>query len=169
MRDSGVLTVALLLVLGQAADAATPGHRRLGLWTMRVEELGSSAAPLTSKFCVDRATEAALIKLASDLDPKACPVVRTHPTANGSSADIVCRQGSSIVTSHIVLQVGEATFSSRSDIRTSGPLGRTSKQTILTAARWVGRCPSGMKPGDIVTSSGARLKLGPKGPGRGED
>ncbi len=128
---------------------------------MTVREIGSTAPPLVSKFCIDRRTEATLSTFASNFKSQDCPVLKTHPAADGSSTDAVCRRGSAIMTSHSELHVGETAFSTRSDIRTSEPLGRSRKQTILGNAHWLGACPSGMMPGDLVTSTGLRLKLAP--------
>jgi len=149
--------ISFLLVLN--GHAARSGHRRPGLWTMTIREIGSTAPPLVSKFCIDRRTEAALATLASNFNSQDCPVLKNHPTADGSSADAVCRRGGAIITSHSEMHVGETAFSIRSDIRTSEPFGRSRKQTILGTAHWLAACPSGMKPGDLVTSTGLRLKL----------
>jgi hypothetical protein len=126
---------------------------------MTIREIGSKAPPLVSKFCIDRRTEAALATFKSNFSPQNCPVLKTHATADGSSTDAVCRHGGAIITSHNVVHVGETDFSTRSDTRTSEPFARSRKETILGNAHWLAACPSGMVPGDLVTSTGLRLKL----------
>ena len=152
----GSVAAFLASIHGCIAD---PGHRRPGLWAMSVQVVNSRSTPLLSRFCIDQETEQALTTLSTDDQGRDCPVLSVHLTRMGSVVDAVCREGTAIETSHTVIEVNEFSFHSRSERRTSVAVGRGRNQIVVASARWVGPCPRGMKPGDIVTANGLRFNL----------
>ncbi|MGH7174969.1 MAG: DUF3617 domain-containing protein [Minisyncoccia bacterium] len=155
---------AAMCELALSAATITPaiseniGHRRAGLWQVTLRD-SNSQKPVSLKICIDQKTETALAQLASTAGSNACPVFQVRSKGNSGTIDSVCSAKTTIETAHTSFTSSQIAFHSVSRIRTSVPVGRPSFRSVVRDARWAGPCPHNMKPGEVLTSDGAKLQL----------
>lgn len=153
----------LALVLLSAAPALAEVQlplRKAGLWDVKVDHEGGRMPGVTVQQCTSEAVDR---EFTSDFAPSAkqnCSKADVQKTATGYVMDSVCSLGGTTVTSH-----AETTgdFDSAYTVKVAsrskgGKFGdRNSKITI--AAKWVGPCKEGQKPGDVVMPGGFKMNM----------
>lgn len=117
---------------------------------------------LTSKYCIDAATEDALMNSGQSMMQKACSKRDVHVVGGNGTVDTVCKFGKYTQTAHaIVTFTGNTAYQMQTHDHMDPPMpygGADHSSTI--DARWMGPCPPDMKPGDIVTANGMRMNMG---------
>jgi hypothetical protein len=112
------------------------------------------------KQCVDKETDAKMLKMASSGDLQDCSKNELSRTSSGYRFEAECAISGSKVTS-----AGE--FRGDFDKEYTGKIstvfspalfGKTRSESNIKA-RWVGNCPAGMSPGDMVLPNGMKMSL----------
>jgi len=155
-------SLASFAVAGAVADVLP--HRKPGLWQMTASMQGSPLPPMTSKYCIDAATESALISAGQNAANKMCSTSSVHMMGSTGTIDATCKFGDMTTTSHTVITfVSDSAYHSETRSHMS-PAPKYIKGDHVTTndAKWMGPCPAGMKPGDIVMGNGMRMHLDAK-------
>lgn len=159
------VSIALVASVATAlpAKADLLPHRKPGLWQMTVSMQGSPMPPMTSKYCIDAATESALISAGQNAANKMCSSETIHMNGSTGTVDATCKFGAMTSTSHTVIAfVGNAAYHSETSSHFSpAPPHVKSDHVTINDAKWMGACPAGMKPGDIEMPNGMRMHLDP--------
>ena len=154
MRQSSRLLMFLLpLVLLSAAPALAEVQlplRKAGLWDVKVDHEGGRMPGVAVQQCTSEAVDR---EFTSDFAPSAkqnCSKADVQKTATDYVMDSVCTLGGTTGDFDSAYTVKVAARSK------GGKFGdRNSKITI--AAKWVGPCKEGQKPGDVVMPGGFKM------------
>jgi hypothetical protein len=166
MRASNILFAALsglCLAAGtaQAQPSAAP-VRKPGFWETTMTMEGPHAHVMVTKICTDAALERRTATFGGANPGKDCAVHEMHRTVGGFAFRSVCKRHDVTTTT-----AGTATgdFNSRYRVESttrisaaSGPPGR--ERHMVMDNRWLGACPAGRKPGDLVLSNGEVMSMG---------
>jgi hypothetical protein len=155
-----VAGISLTLVAAQAAGLEDLPKRKAGLWEMSMASANDKQGPVTSRVCIDAATDAALTSFGLGIANQMCSKHDIRVSGNVATIDTVCKIGESQQTSHSTLSyTGNDAY--RIDVRShfDPPFLGKSDSTMTQMARWTGACPADMKPGDLVMGNGMRINL----------
>jgi uncharacterized protein DUF3617 len=136
--------------------------RNPGLWEMRMASGGPG--PSTLQICLNAAIDREMLEFGNGGRGGTCEKHDVARTNGGFVVDSICLRGTLRQSSHVVItgdfsSAYTATIMSRNDPPGAGgttPAGET-KTTI--EARWLGPCKADQQPGDIITSTGAKLRF----------
>lgn len=158
------LTATLLISLLPAALPAGAGEsippRKAGLWEIATEASMIPGQKMMAQRCVGPDGDGDV------LDPgarerKKCTPPRISRAGSAYVTDMTCTvQGSTATIHGTVSGDFQNQYSGRIDTTYAPPLHGLSSSSMVIAARWLGPCPAGQKPGDTVLSTpGGRLNL----------
>jgi len=154
---AGVLLASALL----QAQASELPQRRAGMWIMTMELSARPGQTVTSEQCVDGKTDARMQSHGLQMNEQGNCRISRRKNGESYQMDSECRQGSTVVKSHSVI---DGDFSSayrmKTDVTYSPALmGKTHAQ-MRVSARYAGACKAGMQPGDIFMNG---IKVGSLG------
>jgi Protein of unknown function (DUF3617) len=136
------------IALVMAADQRP--HYKPGLWNITVTL--ASAKPASEKICIDQATETLMYQVGTNTAQKACSSSQVHSNSSQITVDAVCQSETSKHTVHSVTNfTGDTAFHADIASHYETPVGRPDSKSTLDG-KWMGACPSDMKPGDAVVS-----------------
>jgi hypothetical protein len=157
-----VALIAAVVIPVVAAAAPAPPQRKSGWWEMTMQM--SAPVPMTQKMnlCTDPATEARNSAFAAQQNPGAdCTNGPVTPTAGGWRFSSTCRTGGMTMTT-----TGVATGDFNSNYRvesttrmTPAPMPQMAESKMVITSRWLGPCPAGRVPGDMVMGNGMVMNL----------
>jgi|GEM_PF-441798 len=153
--------IALTNFVSYALADSLPS-RKPGLWEITVSShVGDTTHPTSMKQCTDQATDTKLLQAGSELQGHTnCSKNEFTRTSDGYSIASVCKHAGSTISSEGRF-TGDFTAEYSGDMTaTFDPpmLGQRSSKTTIRA-RWLGSCPSDMRPGDTVLSNGLKLNM----------
>ncbi len=161
MRTSrAIIYLSLFASLPSIALATDLPKRASGLWETTVT-MQKGIPPQKMKECVDEATDAEMMKMATDATTSmgaSCSKNDVRKTASGFESKSECSMaGSKIHTTGSF--TGDFTTEYKGEVTTTmtPPLfGQPGSKTTITAKR-LGPCAADMKPGDIVMANGMKM------------
>jgi hypothetical protein len=157
MRDRFLGVAIVIVILGVCAPALGDPlpKRRPGLWEMSINSPDAGRTH-TSKQCVDETTDAKLQSMMNNGPAQGvCSKNEFTRTSTGFESHAECAIGSSKMTS-VGAFTGDFDSAYTGTVVTSfdPPLIGKGSSSVSISAKWVGACPSDMKPGDMVTDRG---------------
>jgi hypothetical protein len=160
---TGFSTLALLMLVGATcAHADSYPHRKPGLWELTMSSPDSKAPPVTSRMCIDPATEASLMSGAGGACSTVCSTCDVKFTGSSGTVDTVCKFGGNTQTTHSQITfTGDTGYRSEVLAKFEKPIGGKTERRSLHEAKWVGTCPADMKPGDVVLPTGTKMHIDP--------
>ena len=163
MSVRAAMLLCVPAVLAATASADMWPHRKPGLWQMTMTMQGAPMPPMKSKYCVDAATESALIAAGQNAANKMCKSSGFRMTGGAGSVDAVCKFDNITSTSHTTIMfAGDSAYHSETRSHMSPAPAYMKADSVMTSdARWIGPCPAGMKPGDAVLANGMHMHLDP--------
>jgi Protein of unknown function (DUF3617) len=175
MRRAPVFLVAVLAVccaFVPHASALDMPARKAGLWELHMD-LGIANLPVrVMKHCIDAATDK-LMNAQYGGAGQNCSRQDVAKSGATMTIDAVCEFGGATVTSHSVVS-GSFDSAYTVDVtstRAGGPprpgMPPTGSTHMKIAAKWLGPCEAGQKPGDILMPNGMKMNIldMPKAPG----
>jgi len=159
-RTCLVVGASITIAAVQAAGLEDLPKRKPGLWEMSMVSAEGKQGQMTSRVCIDTATDAALTRFGLGMMNQMCSKRDIRVSGNVATIDMVCKIGESQQTSHsTITYTGNNAY--RIDVRAhfEPPFLGKSDSTMTQAARWTGACPADMKPGDLVMGNGMRINL----------
>ena len=160
-----VCLIAGLLVAAAPAWALDLPTRKAGLWEMTMEFQGHSKLPMqTMKQCTDAASDKLMTYNFGGAAEKNCQKQDIKNTGGTITIDSVCSFGGNTSTSHAVVS-GDFNSAYAVDVVSkregAAPSGQRAygESHMKIAAKWVGPCAAGQKPGDVVMSNGRTMNV----------
>lgn len=162
MRTKAFVTVASLTLMAVPALADMPEiNYRPGLWNMSVTSGGDTTS---SKMCIDKATQANMMKMGSAVSKEMCSSQKFNKVGAVMTVESVCKMGKSTITSRAVYTfTGDTGYTAKVDSKYAPPMMGISSDTSTISAKWAGACPAGMVPGDMVLANGMKMHIGKDG------
>lgn len=144
------LALSILLVAAGAAAADAPA-RKSGLWEITNRMGGPHPMTQTMQQCVDEKTDKLTEQAGAQEARKNCSKNEVRREGGKVIADSVCKFDGTTATTRAEFS-GDFSSSYRGDIRTtySPPMEGMKEMQMNLAAKWLGPCKAGMKPGDVV-------------------
>ena len=155
-----VLFAAALLVAGAAAADQLP-HRKPGLWQITSAMPSGRMPPMSSKLCIDARTEKAMMSMGQKASNKMCSRHSLNMAGNMATMDSTCKFGHSTVATHSTTTFsGDEAYRTETHVRYSPPLYGRTESVMTQDGKWVGPCPAGMEPGDMIGPNGMKMHMG---------
>ncbi len=154
MRQLLTLTTCTL-VTGIALAADAPA-RKSGLWELTTSMGGPQAMQTTMQACVDAKTDQ-WAGPSADMQ-KNCSKNAVSHSAGMVTVDSVCSFNGTTASTHAEFR-GNFGSTYRGDIHTTytPPMHGLKDSRVSIAARWLGPCKPGMKPGDMLMPGGMKF------------
>lgn len=151
--------------LSAARARFQPPDRRAGLWEQVMTRDGSPP-PLVGKvrLCLDKATEAGLSPFGARLRGRACPersVTRATDGAYLFSSRCELGQAGLTTASGRLVRPSATAYEAHEESVTRGAVMEqlNGRHVVDIKAVWLGPCPAGMAPGDLVLNGGLKINL----------
>ena len=147
-------TVALLVATG--THAADMPKRKPGLWQIETR-MAAGPGMGAIKQCIDEKTDDFSQQLGEQHKNK-CSESDIRNTGDKILVHSVCKMGTSIATTDATI-TGRFDSDYRGDIRIkyNPPLQGMSEAAMTIAAKWLGPCEAGQKPGDMILPNGMKI------------
>jgi hypothetical protein len=160
-----LLVVVAALATATAASALDLPTRKAGLWELTMTFEGRSLPPQAMKQCVDAASDKLMNLDFAGSNDMACS--KQDMTRNGGTTviDSVCKFGETTTTSHAVITGSfDSAYAVRvSSTRQGGPplpgIAPGAETHMTIAAKWLGPCAAGQKPGDVIMANGMTMNV----------
>ena len=155
----------MALATATAASALDLPTRKAGLWELTMTFEGRSLPPQVMKQCVDAASDKLMNLDFAGSNDLACS--KQDMTRNGGTIviDSVCKFGETTTTSHAVVTGSfDSVYAVRvSSTRQGGPplpgIAPGAETHMTIAAKWLGPCAAGQKPGDVIMANGMSMNV----------
>jgi Protein of unknown function (DUF3617) len=158
-------SIAGLLLFAAPALAIDVPARKPGLWELTMQFDSRNLPARVMKQCIDPATDKLLNSNFGGAAQEACSKHDISKSGNAIVIDSVCKFGPATSTSHAVVS---GRFDSDYTVevtstRQGGPpmpgaaAGAATHMKI--AAKWLGPCAKGQRPGDVIMSNGMTMNI----------
>lgn len=153
--------IAVVCLVGFAAAVDLPALRE-GLWSMRaqtVDNPGNVKSDFTQKICRNHAYD-------QDAQAKArnipgCKVLSEKLSPHAYTIEMQCNlAGSAIHSKGVTTFSGDSDFHAETHATYAPALNGVSDTTMIVDQKYLGSCPSGTQPGDIIRSDGTIIHTG---------
>ncbi len=155
MTTVAITTIATLCTLGSStAPAAETPKRKSGLWEITNTMNGPHAMSTSMQQCVDQNTDKLMEQSGRKEAEKSCSKNDVRQEGGKVVVDSVCKFDNTTATTHAEF-TGDFGNNYRGDIKTTynPPMQGMKEMQMTIAAKWLGPCKPGMKPGDIVVQN----------------
>jgi Protein of unknown function (DUF3617) len=147
--------ILFIFVLGvTAASAAELPSRRAGLWSMSMKT--PDGRTVSMQQCVDAKTDAALQSMGGGLAQRACSKRAIQRSGDTITIDSVCAIAGRTQTGHTVIT---GNFNAGYTMVLTIQAERMPTRTTTMAAKWMGPCAAGQKPGDVIMANGRTINI----------
>jgi len=152
MRGFIVALIALPLLAGPAAAIDMPA-RKPGLWQLTMNFEGRSNMPAqTMKHCIDAETDKLMNSPNASMGREQCSKQDVQRVGSTIVIDSVCQFANVTNVSHAVVS---GDFNSAYTVqvdskREGGPAAAAGSSKMMIAAKYLGPCEAGQKPGDMI-------------------
>lgn len=151
-RASHVLCFLALLPLLPAEAASDLPRRKSGLWEIstRMPDLPAGApAAMPIQMCVDQASDNLLQERSRR--PSHCPTLEVTQGSGKLVIHAVCQHdGTTVISDSTITGDLERQYRNEMRLRYDPPQRGVRDMRVTQEARWLGPCPGGQKPGDVV-------------------
>jgi hypothetical protein len=153
------------LLIAAPAGAVDLPTRKAGLWELTMNFHNTRLPHQTMRQCTDADSDRLMNLNFAGSNEQACSKKDIVPNGTGYVVDSICNFGGVTTTSHAVV-TGSFDSAYSVDVnstREGGPampgaaVGAASHMTI--AAKWLGPCAAGEKPGDVIMSNGMKMNV----------
>jgi len=148
-----------MLVIGCAFAADSPLMKE-GLWSMNIESSINPAGTttrFTASMCRSRAYEAQKAEEAKGKGTCKTPVTRD----NGATQETVIEctiGGATTRIKETVTVTGENSAHTITQSTFDSPIGGITEMIVTSDMKYVGPCPAGVEPGDVIMEDGKIIK-----------
>ena len=145
------------------ASRVAAGVRREGLWRQTVMRDGRSAPFGPIKVCIDAATDAKITTIGHAVGGSQCTRASSRQPDGSVSFRSVCNfgRGGVVDSTGVVHSDFSSTYQLHALSQVSGSPYRPLNGAHVTdiSASYVGPCPSGMSPGEVIIGPGLKINL----------
>jgi hypothetical protein len=164
MRGRPAIVIALLLSASQALALDMP-TRKAGLWELKMEFQGRNLPAQLMQQCTDAATDKFMTLNFGGAAGRNCQKRDVRNNGGTITVDSVCQFGDAVTTSHAVVS-GDFNSAYTVQINSTRQGGRPmpgvapgAESHMTIAAKWLGPCVAGQKPGDVMMGNGMRMNV----------
>jgi hypothetical protein len=164
MRRHHVIVVALLLSASPALALDMP-TRKAGLWELKMEFQGRNLPAQLMQQCTDASSDKLMTFNFGGAAERNCQKRDIQNTGGTITVDSVCQFGDATTTSHAVVS-GDFNSAYTVQINSTRQGGRPTPgaapggETHMTiAAKYLGPCANGQKPGDVMMGNGMKMNV----------
>lgn len=157
MRRALIVLCPLLLATSIAVAADAPA-RKSGLWEISNNIGGPHPMTHTMQQCIDEKTDKLTEQNGMKEAQKQCSKNEVSRSGNKVISDSVCKIEGTTATTHAEF-TGDFGSNYRGDIKTTynPPMQGMKEMQMSIAAKWLGPCKAGMKPGDVIMPGGMKF------------
>lgn len=160
MRHKWIVTTLLIAPFFHVEAADLPKKLQAGLWDVSVNS-DQLLQPVSYKMCLDSSSELQNKVIQSGSQGSdSCTKAERHISGSQLTVDSVCTVGQSQVTSHAVATVESKSFKIEVHSHNEPAIRDKTDTTVTQTATWTGKCPSDMKPGDLMMANGKKFQIG---------
>lgn len=157
--------VAICVLSASSAFASELPTRKAGLWELKMEFQGRNLPTQLMQQCTDATTDQLMTLNFGGAAERNCQKRDVHNSGGAITVDSVCSFGDATTTSHAVVSgdFNSAYTVQINSTRQGGrpipgaPPGGESHMTI--AAKWLGPCAAGQRPGDVMMGNGMKMNV----------
>lgn len=164
MRRYRAIAIALLLSASPAFALDLP-TRKAGLWELKMEFQGHNLPAQLMQQCTDASTDKLMTLNFGGAAERNCQKRDVQNSGGTITVDSVCQFGDATTTSHAVVS-GDFNSAYMVQINSTRQGGRPipgaapgGETHITIAAKYLGPCASGQKPGDVMMGNGVRMNV----------
>jgi len=164
MRGHSAIVLALLLSISPAFTLDIP-TRKAGLWELKMEFEGRNLPAQIMQQCTDAATDKLMNLNFGGTAERNCQKRDVRNNGGTITVDSVCQFGDTTTTSHAVVS-GDFNSAYTVQINSTRQGGRPipgvapgAESHMTIAAKWLGPCAAGQKPGDVMMGNGMRMNV----------
>jgi len=164
MRRRSTVVVLLLLTVSPALALDMP-TRKAGLWELKMEFAGRNLPTQLMQQCTDASTDKFMTLNFGGSADRNCQKQDVRSNGGTITVDSVCTFGESVTTSHAVVS-GDFNSAYTVQVNSTRQGGRPmpgaapNGETHMTiAAKWLGPCATGQRPGDVMMGSGMKMNV----------
>jgi hypothetical protein len=162
MRFKPVLLVAVLSALGAiaGADEFKPPPMKDGLWETHSTQTqqGKTVFDTSVKMCQSKELTKSMQSSGGELRKKnACTSAITQPSPNTYAEESRCAKGPNAGSVTKIIYTYQGDTASHTEMHMNE--GKTETVMVIDA-KYLGSCPAGMKPGDVVMPDGKKISGG---------
>jgi hypothetical protein len=152
-----VLLVACLFFAVSASGDELP-KRVPGLWEEKVVDRLTPGQAQTHRVCVDEQLSDFIKQFRGGQGN--CTKPDVHKQGSGYNVDVVCKQEDMTTRTHAVI-TGDLrqAYKAEVSINYEPPLRGRKEARLLTEARHLGACPTGMRGGDVIAADGTTFNF----------
>jgi hypothetical protein len=139
--------------------------RKAGLWQIEMEFVGRQLPAQDIKQCVDAATDKLMNSSFGGSVQQNCSKQDVSHSGGTMTVDSVCKFGEATTTSHAVVS-GSFDSAYTVDITSTRDGGRPipgmaagGSNHMKIAAKWLGPCAAGQRPGDMIMANGMKMNV----------
>lgn len=169
MRRAFAILAVCLIGLSPAFALDVPS-RKPGLWEIKMEFVGRKLPAQVMKQCIDAASDKMMNSTFGGSAQQACSKQDVHTVAGGMVVDSVCNYGGATTTSHAVMSgsfdsaytvdvTSKRQTSKRQGGRPVPGMPADGESHMSIAAKWLGPCAAGQKPGDMIMANGMKINV----------
>ena len=164
MRAHPAIVVAVLLSASPALALDMP-TRKAGLWELKMEFQGRNLPAQLMQQCTDATTDKLMTLNFGGAAERNCQKRDVNNSGGTITIDSVCQFGDATTTSHAVVS-GDFNTAYTVQINSTRQGGRPipgvapgSESHMTIAAKWLGPCAAGQKPGDVMMGNGMKMNV----------
>lgn len=164
MRRYFAVGVALLLSASPVAALDLP-TRKAGLWELKMEFQGRNLPTQLMQQCTDAASDKLMNLNFGGVSERNCQKRDVRNTGGTITVDSVCTFGEATTTSHAVVS-GDFNSAYTVQVNSTRQGGRPipgaapgGESHMTIAAKWLGPCVAGQKPGDVMMGNGMKMNV----------
>lgn len=165
MVRSALLISSLVIsaMLSGTALAADLPKRKPGFWEITSAMPGMPGGAQSMRQCIDAKTDDLAAKPSADDDMR-CEAPQTEISGNRVKSKTVCKGEGLSITSQAEF-TGDFSSNYQGSVVThfDPPMMGMKEMTSQIKARWLGPCPAGIAPGDMVMPNGMKIPKGGMG------
>jgi len=157
--------IAGLTISAAPAFALDLPTRKTGLWEIKMMFEGRAIPPQTMKQCTDAASDKLMTYNFGGAAERNCQKQDIRNSGGTITVDSICKFGGVTSTSHAVIS-GDFNAAYTVEVSSTREGGRPvpgaapGRETHMTiAAKWIGGCAAGQRPGDIVMGNGMTMNV----------
>lgn len=157
MRLVGMISMLGLIAVTPALSAELPS-RKPGLWELKMNFENRNMPGQTMQQCIDAATDQMMQSNVSPQAQGACSKRDVQRSGNTITIDSTCMVNGQATNSHAVI-TGNFDSAYTMTLTTDSAAAPGGKMNMTMAAKWLGPCAAGQKPGDMIMGNGMTINV----------
>jgi hypothetical protein len=154
-----VAMISILAVVGvMPALAAEMPARKPGLWELKMTFENRNVPGQTMQQCIDASTDQMMQSNVGSMTQAACTKRDVQRSANGITIDSTCTVAGKTTTTHAVI-IGSLDSAYTMTVTSDGGPAPGGKTNMTMAAKWLGPCAAGQRPGDMIMPNGMKINV----------